>query len=192
MARVGQPRLSLNAIQELDGLSRGEPTHLFEASRQHQGHLGSVHVGKSILSRKDLIDDYQLPAGAAGWTPVPSLRVTVLGFPQPYRDRSCQGQHWKCAFPGAPNEEIREFLHLVSDAFAFPRRHRLQLHPDDCVLGIYQAIYARWELADSMELETLADNLDDRYDISLELVWSESLTLGDLFEITRFRAELGD
>src|SRR5688572_3372633 len=77
--------------------------------------------------------------------------------PPPLRDRACQGRAWRRAFPGAPKSDIRGFLSLFVEAFAFSDRERLKLAPGDEILGIYRAIYPaqRWGV-DNLELESLA------------------------------------
>ncbi|MBP8133361.1 MAG: hypothetical protein KAY13_03745 [Zoogloea sp.] len=64
---------------------------------------------------------------------------------KPYNTRSCQGKGWRIAFPSASKQDIREFLAVFVDAFAFSQKERLKLNPEDQVLQIYRAIYpSRW------------------------------------------------
>jgi propanediol dehydratase small subunit len=102
-------------------------------------------------------------------------------LPRPYFHRSCQGKGWRRAFPRASKHEIRAFLDTFVDAFAFERREKLKLSPGDRILDIYRALYPSKWMADSLEVETLASDLEAKYRVTLGSVWSESLTLGELF-----------
>ena len=97
--------------------------------------------------------------------------------------RSCSGRAWKREFPSVPKSDVRSFLQLFVQAFAFPRNRALQFLPSDRVFDVYQAIYPSKYLPDALELETLAKELDRMYRISLEELWSEELTLGQLFDV---------
>jgi len=102
-------------------------------------------------------------------------------LPSPYFRRSCQGKGWRRAFPRASKTEIRAFLETFVDAFAFSRREKLKLSPSDRILDIYRALYPSKWMPDALELETLAADLETKYSIALGAIWSENLTLGDLF-----------
>lgn len=102
-------------------------------------------------------------------------------LPHPYRGRQCQGRHWKREFPEATKQEIREFLTLFVRAFSLSATETLKLKPGDEVLAIYRATYPIPGMPDALELETLAQGLKARYGLSLEDLWAENLTLGDLF-----------
>src|SRR5947207_949478 len=72
-----------------------------------------------------------------------------------FRSRACTGRMWKQRFPQASKTEIREFLDLFVDSFAFSPSRRLCFSPDDRVMDVYRAMYPYPKLmADSMELET--------------------------------------
>lgn len=106
-------------------------------------------------------------------------------LPKPYNTRSCQGKGWRIAFPSASKQDIREFLAVFVDAFAFSQKERLKLNPEDQVLQIYRAIYpSRWT-PDAMELETFAKDIEAKYGFPLESVWHEKVTLGELFQIAQ-------
>lgn len=105
-------------------------------------------------------------------------------LPRPFRERQCQGRKWKREYPGAPKEEIREFLALFVRAFGLSEREMLKLKPGDEVLAIYRATYPIQGMPDSLELETLAQGLQARYGLSLEEMWADELTLGELFAKT--------
>lgn len=72
---------------------------------------------------------------------------------------------------------------LFVDAFAFKDRYRLSFEPSDRILDIYKATTGKWGV-DSMEFETLADNLKEEYQLNLDAVWTDDLTLGQLFAQT--------
>lgn len=99
--------------------------------------------------------------------------------------RTCQGKGWRIAFPSASKQDIREFLAVFVDAFAFSKKERLKLNPEDQVLQIYRAIYpSRWTL-DALELETLAKDIEAKYGFSLESILHDKVTLGELFKIAQ-------
>jgi hypothetical protein len=43
---------------------------------------------------------------------------------RPYWERACMGIHWRRRFPDVPKGDIREFLRIFVDAFAFGQRRR--------------------------------------------------------------------
>jgi hypothetical protein len=101
--------------------------------------------------------------------------------PKKYRIRNCTGKNWKVKFPDTPKEDIRKFLFLFTDAFAFSRKQKLKFEPDDKILDIYKALYpAKW-MADSLEVETLSEDIEREYNVNFASIWHENLTLGDLF-----------
>ena len=104
-------------------------------------------------------------------------------LPKPYNTRSCQGKGWRNAFPSASKQDIRAFLALFVDAFAFSQKERLKLNPEDQVLQIYRAIYPSQWTPDA--LETFAKDIEAKYGFSLESIWHEKVTLGELFKIAQ-------
>jgi propanediol dehydratase small subunit len=102
-------------------------------------------------------------------------------LPEPLRQRSCQGKGWRRTFPNAPKQDIREFLSVFVEAFAFDEREKLKLSPDDGILQIYRHLYPHRWMPDSLEVETLAKSLERRYQVRLGEIWREDITLGDLF-----------
>ena len=102
-----------------------------------------------------------------------------------YWDRACSGRAWKRAFPSAGKEEIRRFLYLFVDAFAFPRTRALKFLPTDRLLSIYRMLYPSRETPDALELETLSRSLKRSFGFDLEAIWREDLTLGEAFSRTR-------
>ena len=121
------------------------------------------------------------------------LSVLWLKFdtslPKRYRSRNCEGAQWRRAFPQATKGDIREFLLLFTSAFAFRDSEKLKFSPNDRVWEIYRDLYpSRW-IADAMELETLADDLKTKHGIVFGEIWSEKLTLGEVFAyVQRSRA----
>ena len=103
-------------------------------------------------------------------------------LPVPFRSRVCQGRYWRQEFPDASKQEIREFLSLFVSAFAFRETERLKLGPHDTVMAVYRALYSSYWLPDSLEVETLADDLRRKYGVELAAVWNEQdISLGALF-----------
>jgi hypothetical protein len=102
-------------------------------------------------------------------------------LPKQFHARSCQGRSWRNAFPSASKQEIREFLIVFINAFAFSKTEKLKLNPNDKILQIYQARYPSQLMPDALELETLAVDLEKKYCLNFERIWSENLTLGELF-----------
>lgn len=105
---------------------------------------------------------------------------------RPYLERRCQGFEWKRAFPQANADDIRSFLDVFVEAFAFSKSDRLKFSPSDGILQIYCARNSGG-LADSLELESLAVTLERRFQFNLEQSWRASLTLGELFGDVRQR-----
>lgn len=106
-------------------------------------------------------------------------------LPKRYRSRQCQGTQWRNAFPQAAKDDIRAFLLLFTSAFAFSDSEKLQFSPNDRVWAIYRDLYPNRWLPDALELETLTLDLDARHGIVLSEIWSEELTLGDVFAIVQ-------
>jgi hypothetical protein len=102
-------------------------------------------------------------------------------LPKQFHARSCQGRGWRNAFPSASKQEIRSFLTVFVEAFAFSKTEKLKLNPNDKIIQIYQALYPIKQMPDALELETLAVDLEKKYRLKLENIWNENLTLGELF-----------
>lgn len=102
-------------------------------------------------------------------------------FPIKYRNRKCMGKKWKESFPNTPSKEIRSFLILFTDAFAFSNKNKLKFEPDDKILEIYRELYPHKWMADSLEVETLADDLGKEYSINFNEIWHDELSLGEIF-----------
>ena len=107
---------------------------------------------------------------------------------RPYWDRACMGMRWRRCFPDAPKTEIREFLSILVDAFGFRHSRRCCFAPDDKLMDIYRAVYPQGSLSDSMELESFAYALDNRYGIDLFASWQDGITLGEIYAEIRKRA----
>lgn len=100
--------------------------------------------------------------------------------PKIYRSRKCMGKKWRNEFPNTEKEEIRKFLHTFTDAFAFKSEQKLKFEPNDKIIDIYNALYPL-KGADSLELETLANDIEKEYSVNFSQVWDLNLTLGELF-----------
>ena len=105
-----------------------------------------------------------------------------LFFPKRYKNRKCTGKKWKTAFPDAQKEELRKFLNLFTDAFAFSQKNKLKFEPTDGLLEIYREVYPSKWMPDGLELETLAESIEKEYGVSFNDIWHENLTLGELFK----------
>jgi hypothetical protein len=116
-----------------------------------------------------------------------AIALGALGFlvwgrtPELYSSRGCMGAAWRKSFPNSSKEEIRQFLWSFASAFAVPRRQALQLAPNDELLAIYRARYLRNDLIDALEFEVLAKHLYKKHRFSLDAVWHDRLTVGELF-----------
>ncbi|MFZ0498252.1 MAG: hypothetical protein WAM52_03890 [Steroidobacteraceae bacterium] len=113
-----------------------------------------------------------------------AVAFILVMFPRTIREyweRSCTGRAWKRSFPGASKQEIRRFLHLFVEAFAFQRTRALYFAPADRVLAIYQALYPVKGWPDALELETFAFRLEKAYGADLRGMWRENITLGEVF-----------
>ena len=102
-----------------------------------------------------------------------------------YWQRACTGFRWRRRFPDAPKSELREFLDLFVDAFAFSRKRRCCFSPDDRIMEVYRTVYPSNDHgADSMELEFLCKMVEKRYGVDLAISWREDITLGEIYEQT--------
>jgi hypothetical protein len=113
-----------------------------------------------------------------------ALAWAVLSFgqiPNPFRNRASQGRLWRRAFPWASRRQIREFLDVFAEAFAFRDTEPLKFRPDDQLLGIYKTLHPSKWMAGASELQKLATELRARYGVALDEVWDEHMTLGALF-----------
>ncbi len=117
---------------------------------------------------------------------VVALSLLQRGNLASYWKRKCTGYLWKRAYPKSSKAEIREFLGLFVRAFGFKSTQKLNFAPSDKVMEIYRSLYTpKWTIADSLELETLAIDLEKTYGLVLEKSWREDLTLGEIFELTQ-------
>jgi propanediol dehydratase small subunit len=110
--------------------------------------------------------------------------LLIISHPRTIREfwqRSCMGRTWKLTFPRASKGEIRQFLYMFVDAFAFPKRRALQFAPTDRVLAIYRGLYPLKGWPDALELEKLALRLERKYAVDLRKIWRDELTLGEIF-----------
>ena len=100
-----------------------------------------------------------------------------------YWDRACAGREWKRAFPEATKKDIRQYLRLFADAFAFRYSRRLCFRPSDKLMEVYQALYPIKGWPDSMELETFALKVEETYHLDLGKIWTPEMTLGEMFRM---------
>lgn len=103
-------------------------------------------------------------------------------LPGRFRERKCQGAAWRRAFPEASKNSIRDFLSMFVDAFAFKQSERLKLSPEYRILDIYRTIYPKRWMPDALEVETLAHDLERRFGFHLATVWSDQITMGQVFK----------
>ena len=115
------------------------------------------------------------------------LWATVLDgtLPKKYRARTCTGKNWKNAFPNTPKHEIRKFLLLFTDAFAFSPNSKLKFEPEDKIIDIYRNLYPSKWMADALEVETLAEDIEEKYGVKFNEIWYDNLTLGDVFKYVK-------
>jgi len=106
-------------------------------------------------------------------------------FLQQFWGRACTGIRWRRRYPDSNASQIREFLGIFVDAFAFPKKRRLSFSPDDKVIEIHRRLYPDRFTADCLELETLVLRLRKTYGIDAAGFWREDITLGELFAHTR-------
>ncbi len=113
------------------------------------------------------------------------------GPPRTYRGRPCQGSRWRREFSDAEKRDVRTFLAMVAEAFSYPESEKLKFRPDDAVYRVYRERYRLSGWADAGELERFSQLMQKRYHIALRDLWTETLTLGELFEATRTKADGG-
>ena len=101
-------------------------------------------------------------------------------------ERGCAGFRWRRRFPDASKTEIRDFLDIFIASFGFKQGWRLCFRPEDRVMDVYRALYPPGRsLADGMELESLVQDLEKRFQVDILGSWREDITLADLFTQTR-------
>jgi propanediol dehydratase small subunit len=115
------------------------------------------------------------------------VQMQVRKSLRPYWNRACMGIRWRRRFPDSPKSEIREFLVLFVDAFAFRRKRRCCFAPDDKVMDVYRALYPPGSWADGLELETMCKMLKKQYGVDYFTSWREDITLGEIYSQTRSR-----
>ena len=115
------------------------------------------------------------------------LVILVIAFwssdtlPKKYRSRDCMGKNWKTEFPSSSKEDIRNFLLVFTDSFAFSASDKLKFEPSDKLLDIYRELYPTKWMADALEFETLANEVSKKYRVKLHDIWHDDLTLGELY-----------
>src|SRR5689334_15460054 len=78
------------------------------------------------------------------------IQIRVRRKMQRYWQRGCTGVLWRRRFPDAPKAEIRDFLGIFVEAFAYRKSRRFCFSPDDRVMEIYQNQYPEKGMADAM------------------------------------------
>lgn len=102
---------------------------------------------------------------------------------RPFSSRSCSGRYWRQRFRDTSNDEIRAFLLVFVDGFALRRKHSLKFRPDDRIMDVYRAINPPELMGvDAMELEHFGLDLHEQYGLSLDDIWRDDITLGEVFE----------
>lgn len=103
-----------------------------------------------------------------------------------FLDRPDAMNLWRDTFRESSAGEIEAFLLLFVEAFGIDPEKRWVLRPDDRVIEIYSVRYIpHLTLDDNMEFETLADRLQEAYQLDMQPHWEEDLTLGRVFGLTR-------
>ena len=74
---------------------------------------------------------------------------------------------------------------MFVSAFAFADKDKLKFRPDDKILDVYRNLYPSLWMPDALEFETLTYDLKKQYALDLETIWSDDLTLGELFSHIR-------
>jgi len=104
-------------------------------------------------------------------------------LPKAYRQRSCKGREWERAFPEASKEDIRRFLAVFANAFAFRKCNRLKFCPQDKLMDVYKAVHPSTWLPDRLEHVVLMQGLEDEFKRKVpETFMEEDTTLGVIFE----------
>lgn len=91
------------------------------------------------------------------------------------------GKQWLKTFPNSSKAEIRNFLNLFAESFLFNTKDQLKFEPNDKIYEIYRTMYPSEQTPDAMELETFATLLYKQYNFKIESMWSENITLGEVF-----------
>ncbi len=108
---------------------------------------------------------------------------------KPIAERPRSDELWLQAFPAADEAEVRRFLTAFVNGFAIRRRHMLKFRPDDRVTDAYRALNPpKWAIAHQMEIECLSTILEAQDRLSLQPVWRDDITLGELYAAATGRA----
>ncbi|OHB85301.1 MAG: hypothetical protein A2V98_17925 [Planctomycetes bacterium RBG_16_64_12] len=112
-------------------------------------------------------------------------RLFCVPIPRPYRNRDSQEGIWQERYGHDKSADIDAVLTSFCEAFSFNSDDRYKFGPDDQVMDIYRALYPRWkfwQLADSMEIESLTMDLRKQYGFCVE-EWRPDTSLADLVEL---------
>ena len=108
-----------------------------------------------------------------------------MNVPSTYKSRSLQTELWRQRFGSASHSVFELVLCEVCNAFLFDQSSQFLFVPDDRIADIYHACHPRWKFwdwGDSLELETLTQNLEKRLGIELHEEMSD-ITLGEIVEM---------
>lgn len=105
--------------------------------------------------------------------------------PTVHRRGPCRETLWRRAFPEAAQSEVRGFLATFARAFDYPSSEKLKFRPNDTVYEVYRDRYRLAGWTHSTERKALSRLMEKRYHVALSDLWSETLTLGELFEASR-------
>lgn len=114
-----------------------------------------------------------------------SKRFGCGPMPRHYRDRGPQETLWRSRYGDETFGTVDAVLQMLCEAFMFNPADRFKLAPDDRLRELYRACYPRWKIwnqADSMEIETLVLDLEERFETELPDLYPE-ISLGDLVEL---------
>jgi propanediol dehydratase small subunit len=103
-------------------------------------------------------------------------------LPKAYRGRGCMGRDWRRSFPDAAKQDIRRFLTVFTEAFAFRESNRLRFRPQDRLMDVYRALYPHRWMPDQLEHVQLVQGLEDEFKREFpEELLREDATLGMIF-----------
>jgi hypothetical protein len=90
-------------------------------------------------------------------------------------------QRWRLEFPQSPSTEIRDFLRVFNRTLRLSRFRPCCFSPEQKVLDIWRAVHPARFMSDSSDLEILNSSLREKYGVDSRSLWTEDLTLGELF-----------
>ena len=115
-----------------------------------------------------------------------SGRPFCVPLPRPFRDRQSQEAAWRQACQDESLDSADTLLQTLCEAVSSNPDDRYRFAPTDRILDVYQACYPRWRfwnLADSMEMETLLMELQRRF--QLDDTEALEITLAEVVELMK-------